>query len=950
MGKEIKSSTGKRQKIITQHNKFVHMGNLLFFPEGSDFAKERFFFFNTLLSDYAKTNNEPYYSKYVQKANDIGNRAKTALSNSPLDIEDAEGNTRFMEIMTEAIKILKQGIIYEQNNELRYIQKKINDFYKKFSKEQLKNNKEVITVEKILKQLKANEGIDYTSLINLINILNQGLDNTKSIYKSEQDHMKSITKEYFNAQENYLNQLEGLSIKRGKGNFGEKQITKFSDKFARETQKIYLQNKTFNLKSPKTRVEQIVNANMGNTKSVDVKISNIVTTILKAIFKQKKLLEKLNTDIKTSQLAKGLTDSDYSPSEQELKQAIIRATLSYAKANMSKLLKNSDNLNVNYIIKDLGDFIAENDPINFEFNIEGMYSNFGEFGHHLDFFKNYNGEHNAQQLYNAVEELYFEVGKQVKGHKQLVKDLTEEQQQTRKILGLDKKNSELVQVIKLIKNLQKYLDTVEKDGENATKPVEFITTSVKTDKTITLKFHTIDGKLIIDGDFLNSQINEDFFNFKQFNPKKLSSLISLLKSRTSSNIETLMKNKINLAKDKEIQEAIYNALEQGLQNLHVSVGGPTWNEILPLIQASLKDGKLWTGKKNLKTDSILIQVGAENIPQDATIKIPENIIENLTERALKEKDKMLKDYTDNFVQAIETDFKNFSGKKKYNHFKEYADNFFQQQSIREKYINQTQAKIKEINDLLKDTQDEQTIKELQDALEIQQAFLNDIQNTLLISTTSKTYNNYMNNVGFVGGSLGQTIYEQISHLNDIFSSAGFPLSQDEIDWLTFAAINNSSLSVVRHQNENKIETILGSLATFALFTDSAAEVSILKSQLKNLNFDTPGIMHLYFVNGMYYPGSFVLSQALQNIEQIMVTINEEINRSNYKNIRITSNIKFNDIPNNENHNEFPKDTDPWRTVAKKAERKTTIHILFLAGLMSVVDGLLAQFDEIKLPS
>jgi len=98
-------------------------------------------------------------------------------------------------------------------------------------------------------------------------------------------------------------------------------------------------------------------------------------------------------------------------------------------------------------------------------------------------------------------------------------------------------------------------------------------------------------------------------------------------------------------------------------------------------------------------------------------------------------------------------------------------------------------------------------------------------------------------------------------MNEIFTAAGLEISADDKNWLLSAIINCSPISIIGERNKNIIENYLGALAAFALFDEGVAELDIidaLNNPSKNIINSSPNILHLYNVNGVFIPGSFVL--------------------------------------------------------------------------------------------
>jgi inorganic pyrophosphatase len=146
---------------------------------------------------------------------------------------------------------------------------------------------------------------------------------------------------------------------------------------------------------------------------------------------------------------------------------------------------------------------------------------------------------------------------------------------------------------------------------------------------------------------------------------------------------------------------------------------------------------------------------------------------------------------------------------------------------------------------------------------MEKAFLDSLSDSFYVSTTVKTYNTYLNDTGFIGGSLGGDLDTQLARIADLFSLAGMPI-KDDLKWLRSAILNCSPLSVVGEKNKNLIEDYLGSVAALALFDEGGAEAKIVSAMLKQTQDSvkkistTANILHLYRTNTLYVPGSYVL--------------------------------------------------------------------------------------------
>ena len=911
---------------------FQNFGNLIYF----DKLKPDYFYFNTLLSDYEMNKPNP---RYRSKANSIGQQALSILGSSPLINDDNLENTIFYQRIEQAQKILQAGILYEHQNEKNYIERKIKELEKNIDKNDKEQSDTLYVVKNLLQKLNSSEGIDYLALINLINILRQGLKNTQAIYKDNKRHIEEVNKQYEIAKEKYISQQEGLDASGKNKSLTPSTAERRRQRFENQSKKIYLNHKTFVTKNPNSRIAEILNSNMRDVRNIDSILAETVTNTIKKILESKKLYNKIQAQITLKTLQK-----NYLPTEEEIKHIIVTDALKMTSKNIHKILNKE--IDFNGIAEEIAKYFTETETQTFDIDIEGFYDNFGFLGKHLDFFKKGTdwGEGSAKGLYEAVEELY-------KNVRTTNEKLTPEQQWTKENLG-----RKFSTYIKLIHKIEAFSTAAKKDQDNITEFSLTLPGEKRGEKVEILLKIDDKGALKIEGDFLKSQIGKAL-GFKSFKPKTLESMITTLKKRISLQIKQQLTSIILKTTSKTLEKQAKEQLKQGLENIRVSIGGPKWSEIIVQIQASLKSGKILAGPVNLKTDNITIECFYDEDSYSFDLSLSPSEVQNIAEAAEKEIQEKEKTFLKEYQTAVMADLQEFGSKKskKYNKFIEYSEKFQSQNNIRLSYIEKTKKTIKQLDkEFEKGKIDE---KEYKIKKQKEEAFLDELENSIYISSTSKTYNNYMDQIGFIGGSVGASIVEQIDNLNQLFTEAGVPLNKKEENWLISAAINNSSLSVIGHKNESIIENYLGSLATFALFSESGAEMPILKkiAENKKISKESGNIIHLYFVNGAYYPGSYVLQQASNHIDNILNNIQTIFsdNNSSFENgVKITNTVNFSDIPNTSNYKNknAGHNTHPWKTVSQTAKNKTKINILFLAGLLDLVRKLNDELNEIEIPS
>lgn len=916
---------------------FNSLGNLYFYPykNNSVDANDRFFFFELLLSNYAKFNNP----EYTKKANAIGGTARSILLNNPFNQIDEKGNTRMKQHLYNAISILETGIQYEYNNERAYIQEKLNNYNRVFGNSDLETS-ESIAIKSCLESLNNDEGINYAALINLINILFSGLNNTLAIYKHEKGHIENVNELFLKAKESYLNQVWGTT-KRDQLEDSERmaRMDRAERKFNKNAAKTYLENHTYNVEKPSNALQRRLKKYLQDSeKTSSVILSNKITTFLKKLLTD----EKIN-DIRDIIEQNQLTNEGYKASEMQIRGLLIQQVTEYFRANAANFLTDKD-FNFSEVSEDIMKNLLDKSSQSLKFSIRGLYSNFGQFGHSVQFFKtNLNLSEreaaSAEGLYNSLLNFIIEISKVKR-----VRDLTNDQKFVRNAFKLRGKNSDYSKLFSFIKKLENFNNQVKHSKKNR----EGLSLKLNDDVILTVKEN--DGQVVIEGldklKQLQEITGENMLNFKAFNPQTLSSAISAIKGRMSQKIKNTLIDILKDAEKNNMLSEVDRQLENQLNGIKVSIGGPTYEEIKQQLEESGVFETLWSGKLNIKSDNITIRIAyADNFNFKLEFKPNLKALDPLIEEYYKEYQHQYMDLVENSMQQIAKD-------KAYTDYQRLAKEFFANERKRDEYLTMIQKKLEEATKALEQAggnDKKNKIADLEKQIKAQQAFLEDLKNSLYISSTAKTFNNYMDNIGFVGGSIGSNIVNQIDNLNTLFSSAGMPLTNKEINWLIFAAINCSPWSVVGEENIGPVEQILGALSVFALFDEGAAELQILEHILHNTpTQSSTKILHLYSLNGIYYPGSFVLQQALINIKYILNEIEIVSNDNQFRNgVKITSNINISALPNQGGK---ITDTDPWGTVSQIAIKTTSLHITFLAGLLSIIDGILDELEKIKLPS
>lgn len=371
-----------------------------------------------------------------------------------------------------------------------------------------------------------------------------------------------------------------------------------------------------------------------------------------------------------------------------------------------------------------------------------------------------------------------------------------------------------------------------------------------------------------------------------------------------------------------------------------TITGPELSEIVDLIFQQVNTGKwaIWSGKKNLKADTIHIQHMQTPLSKKtatALTKITQQQVQRITNKI---PEIFYNSFSDNLPKSGQaTNFK--VGKKAFN---DAAD----------KLRDQLTTELKN-NASKKDQKKE---------VELEQAIAEQIKNTIIVTETMKTFNSYNSQFGFVSGSLGGDIQTQIDNIAELFESAGAKLEPELIKWL-YVAIVNCSPDTLGFSNRTSIEHYLSVLAGFAVFDEGSAEIEMInkKTIQKHKQKASPRIMHLYRLNGLYFPGSYILQRMYDNLSKIIYTSakkpEKQLLNNDGLNIRATFSIQeYNKISKDKNNKEAKERWDDlgyvkssyWEKIYQIAStnKYTSLDITFLSGLFDIVEELIGSFNKI----
>lgn len=949
--------------------------NLMFY----DGHEVDYFYFSSLLT---YMDDDPDYNAL---ANEIAMQGASALAKPPLFRETNSHEMPALIQLQEALGFLQKAMQYERANEIQYFKQKFAILKDSFSAEEMKEIKEITQLEKLFADGGKDE-FDYNYMLVLINILEQGLEQTKTIARYEEDRITTIAQQMAKIKQSRRKQLDGLWKKQN--NLGKndtinqndpnyiKYIQNANKKFHRNIEVSYVTHG--NLSSPlddkkRKRIWGAKKYLANIPKTVDVKVGEWITSHIQEIFESEIHMKQFE-ELASEYLSTGKANTS------TVREMLVKSIVNDGVKHTVEILEGAyKELPTDEFIKTLEEQIQETR----EYKISGYYSNFGQYGRHLNFFDTKtlkNGQEIADGLYDAYSNLIKELTK--KGHKQ-----TKEETQLMAAIkqrGHLQTYTRIVSLINKLESAQRKWDKWQQDISSGRRKQDKMTQinlgsdgyggDVIVQVKITAKGVEFLGEYESQdsGQVLNNALNKTSLMRKVGNGRTkattIKGAITGLKTKMSHSLRDDLSNAIaNImanSKNTKTYAQITTAFEKALTGLKLSVGGPKLSEIAPaILQATIK-GTLdvhHPGSINRRNDMITITLQYNNIHLESTLTEIMNLrAEELVDRL----DPTIANIQKNYITNFEHEFYQKMSKLKntdanYNSLAENEKIWFE-------YYQEQQKRLKDIQELGTELDSEwgryveNARKEGRSEEEINAqriTILESLKDSFFISNTMKTYNQYQNNLGFSGASLGANVEAQLTNLNTLFTKAGCPIQDSDLLWLRSAIINCSPVSIVGEKNKNIIENYLSSMAAFAMFDEGSAEAQIINDLDKKIEErvkTSPNILHLYRVNSLFVPGSVVLQRTIEELSKCLDISTRSLDIALSKRgagVTIVNTMNEGLIPNRSTTSKrYPvQDTDPWGTVASATDSHVKLKIMFLAGLLDIINSMNKIMGNIQVP-
>ena len=387
------------------------------------------------------------------------------------------------------------------------------------------------------------------------------------------------------------------------------------------------------------------------------------------------------------------------------------------------------------------------------------------------------------------------------------------------------------------------------------------------------------------------------------------------KRKLSNAAKSAAQSKLNQIENDELKEEFLVNARNSLKAIKFYISGPTHEEIIDGIRQKF-DNEIFihTGPENLKVDSIRIRYN--NI--QLKTKIPQKYITKTYET--------VKGILEESVQTFYSTFsKNLPNAGEATNLAQGKEAFYQA-------MKESSKKIKELKN--------KEINESEEGAAALKKVALSMKDTIIVTETDKTFNTYFKDIGFVSGSLGPNVATQIGNFKELFNSAGVGMSDEEAEWLEIAIVNCSP-NALGSENKGPIEQYLSTLAGFAVFDEGSAELELITHNVKEkaLLKSSPKLLHLYKLDGIYYPGSFILQRIHEQLTSVFNDTGEQIEQQTHDGAHIRATANENIIPKRKLLSE--QDMSSWwkDTYEIASTHYTSIDVSFLSNLFNIVNQL-----------
>ena len=213
-----------------------------------------------------------------------------------------------------------------------------------------------------------------------------------------------------------------------------------------------------------------------------------------------------------------------------------------------------------------------------------------------------------------------------------------------------------------------------------------------------------------------------------------------------------------------------------------------------------------------------------------------------------------------------------------------------------------------------------------------------IENRFFGEISVKDYEFYANNIGVKGGSLGgdHSVSAAVDTIQKMYELGGITVMDEDLLYEALINYTGHGITVLDIDGQDifkGVQTYLLGGALLAMFDEGFVYTQGFLDHLKSSVYIEPNFVHLYHIESLYYPASFLLKQVYDNVSLLANDImNTSFLKSSY--IQINNNIDNEAIPAEEAGYSIR-----WNTVAEKAEENARLYIRLEAGVLDMFENL-----------
>lgn len=216
----------------------------------------------------------------------------------------------------------------------------------------------------------------------------------------------------------------------------------------------------------------------------------------------------------------------------------------------------------------------------------------------------------------------------------------------------------------------------------------------------------------------------------------------------------------------------------------------------------------------------------------------------------------------------------------------------------------------------------------------------DLSSIFKIENSVKYARYYLNDWGFHGGSLGAALPEQLINFENIMSQAGISNSLD-IDWLTFAILNAGD-GMIGNKNKTAIEDYLSAFASLLMFRTGGELAKQVKHNMENYIIETTNTMHLYSLQTVYVPASYILKTTYDALQKAYNLI-QSTTAARGSQVLIINPVNFSNKINNPPYSQRGQ---AWYQTAAANFGKVTLNERLMTGFLDILEQLEKYMNSI----